>query len=237
MAENLVMIAWIGIGISILAFILRTVSFNFLFNFKTNFTFALISKAHQDIDNLVILDLWLKDFESLVPVLLVIMGVLGFVHSLRIRWANIEYRNQESQDGNKEFENLGRRWRWRPMEACWCRRINVLNQSQFWYWFKAVSSGVCSDQRYRRVAYRYFFWLCEWNKKSLKWLKPTSDHGRVPCFMVLEGLESLISSLSYLIVKNYSGYVFREAFSHPNRESQMDQPVLVCGSRFGFLKW
>ena len=57
MAENLVMIAWIGIGISILAFILRTVSFNFLFNFKTNFTFALISKAHQDVDNLVILDL------------------------------------------------------------------------------------------------------------------------------------------------------------------------------------
>ena len=40
MAENLVMLAWFGIGLAILAFILRTVSFQFSFDFKTNFTYA-----------------------------------------------------------------------------------------------------------------------------------------------------------------------------------------------------
>ena len=40
MAENLVMLAWFGIGLAILAFILRTVSFEFSFDFKTNFTYA-----------------------------------------------------------------------------------------------------------------------------------------------------------------------------------------------------
>ena len=50
-------------------------------------------------------------------------------------------------------------------------------------------------------------------KITLNWLKSTSEHGRVQCCMVLVCLESLISSLSYLIAKNYSGYVFRETFS------------------------
>ena len=40
MAENLVMLAWFGIGLAILGFILRTVSFKFSFDFKTNFTYA-----------------------------------------------------------------------------------------------------------------------------------------------------------------------------------------------------
>ena len=60
-----------------------------------------------------------------------------------------------------------------------------------------------------------FLYLTLWVKLkiTLNWLKLTSEHGRVQCCMVLVGLESLISSLSYLIAKNYSGYVFRETFS------------------------
>jgi len=60
-----------------------------------------------------------------------------------------------------------------------------------------------------------FLYLTLWVKLkiTLNWLKSTSEHGRVQCCMVLVGLESLISSLSYLIAKNYSGYVFRETFS------------------------
>ena len=48
--------------------------------------------------------------------------------------------------------------------------------------------------------------------------KPTLDHGRAQCFMVLEDLESLIWSLSYLIAKNYSGFVFRKRFSRFTRK-------------------
>ena len=50
--------------------------------------------------------------------LIVIMGVLVVVHCLRAWWASIWNRNKESQDGNKEFKNPGRRGRRRPMEAC-----------------------------------------------------------------------------------------------------------------------
>ena len=56
-------------------------------------------------------------FEALVPIPKVIVDVLVFVHGLRGWWANFWDTKQESQDGNKEFGNLGRRGRRRPAEA------------------------------------------------------------------------------------------------------------------------
>ena len=54
---------------------------------------------------------------SLSPVLKVIADALVFVHGFREKWASMSDRNQESQDGSKEFENPGRRGRRRSAEA------------------------------------------------------------------------------------------------------------------------
>ena len=79
-----------------------------------------------------------------------------------------------------------------------------------------------------------FLYLTLWVKLkiTLNWLKPTSEHGRVQCCMVLVVLESLISSLSYLIAKNYSGYVFRETFSPSSGIPIGSGSISVRRSRF-----
>ena len=55
--------------------------------------------------------------EALVPVLKVVADVLVFVHGLRSCRANKDVK-QESQNGNKEFKNPGRRGLQRTAETC-----------------------------------------------------------------------------------------------------------------------
>ena len=56
-------------------------------------------------------------FEALVSVHEVVMDSINFVHDFRGWWATFCDTKEESQDGNKEFGNPGRRGRRRSAEA------------------------------------------------------------------------------------------------------------------------
>jgi len=78
--------------------------------------FSIPCRVHEDVH-------WI--FESLVPFLIFLIGVLLFVHGLRA-W-NIWNRNQKSQNRNQELENPGR-WGIRRSVGSWflSRLVNAI---------------------------------------------------------------------------------------------------------------